>query len=80
MIETIKTIALVGLAALVTLPPVAAFSQSSYGSEPCVPTQSLTPFGRAWNANNEGKNETRAGAAYMRRHYTARHCHYPYHW
>ena len=36
MIETIKTIALVGLAALVTLPPVAAFSQSSYGSEPCV--------------------------------------------
>ena len=76
----IKTIALVGLAALVTLPPAAAFAQSSYGSEPGVPTQSLTPFDRAWNANNESKNEARAGAEYLRRHSTARHYHYPYHW
>ena len=76
----IKTIALVGLAALVTLAPVAAFAQSSYGSQPGVPTQSLTPFDRAWNAKNESKSEARAGAAYMRRHFTARHYHYPYHW
>lgn len=71
----LKTIALIGLAAALAVPPTAAFAvsgnSSSYGSDgygPTVPTQSLTPFDRAWNHANESKERARAGANWIRRH------------
>ena len=64
-----KTIALIGLAAALAVPPASAFAvsgnSSSYGSDgsgPTIPTQSLTPFDRAWNHANESKDRARAGA------------------
>jgi hypothetical protein len=70
-----KTIALIGLAALV-LPPVAASAQTgttssygSYGSGQRIPTQSLSNFDRQWNHFNESKERARASANWMRRHY-----------
>ena len=66
----LKTIALIGFAAALALPPAAAFAyngtSSSYGAfgyGPRVPTQSLTPFQRSWN------ERARASVAWMRRHY-----------
>jgi len=77
-----KTIALIGLAATLTLPAVPAFAvngnSSSYGTEgygPTVPTRSLTPFQRSWNHANESKERARAGAAWMRRHRAYGHHH-----
>jgi hypothetical protein len=71
----LKTIAIIGLGAVLALPPAAALAQSgtsqSWGTEgygPRVPTQSLTPFDRSWNHANESKMRARAGAAYVRRH------------
>ena len=71
----LKTIALIGLAAALTLPSASAFAvsgdTSSYGSQgygPSVPTQSLTPFQRSWNHANESKLRARAGAAWLRHH------------
>jgi hypothetical protein len=71
----LKTIALIGLAAALAIPPSAAFAvsgtSSSYGSDgygPTIPTQSLTPFDRAWNHFNESKERARAGAAWVRHH------------
>ena len=70
-----KTIALIGLAAALVVPPASAFAvsgnSSSYGSDgsvPTIPTQSLTPFDRAWNHANESKDRARAGAGWIRRH------------
>ena len=68
----LKTTALIGLAAL-ALSASAALADSSYGTQnygygPHVPTRSLTPFERSWNANNESKRQARAGAAWMRHH------------
>ncbi len=72
-----KTFALIGLGAVLALPPAAALAQSgttsgygtqSYGYGPHVPTRSLTPFERSWNANNESKRQARAGARWMRQH------------
>ena len=64
----VKTIALIGLAAVLVLPSASAFAvsgnSSAYGTEgygPTVPTQSLTPFQRSWNHANEGKMRARAG-------------------
>ena len=64
-----KTIAAIGFAAAITLPSASAFAvsgdSSSYGTQgygPTVPTQSLTPFQRAWNHANESKERARGGA------------------
>ena len=71
----LKTIALLGLAAALTLPAASAFAvsgnSSAYGTEgygPTVPTQSLTPFQRSWNHANESKMRARAGAEWLRNH------------
>jgi hypothetical protein len=71
----LKTVALIGLAAVLVLPPASAFAvtgdSQSYGSQgygPTVPTQSLTPFQRSWNHANESKERARAGAAWFRQH------------
>jgi hypothetical protein len=71
-----KTIALIGFGAAIALAPVAALAQTgtsssygSYGSGQQIPTQSLTPFDRSWNHFNQSKEEARAGARFMRRHY-----------
>jgi hypothetical protein len=71
----LKSIALIGLAAALLVPSASAFAvsgtSSSYGSDgsgPTIPTQSLTPFDRAWNHANESKERARAGAAWIRHH------------
>ena len=76
----LKTIALIGFAAALALPAAAASAYSgtssgygTYGYGPRVPTRSLTPFQRSWNANNESKVRARASADWMRRH----HRHFP---
>ena len=70
-----KVIAIIGFgAALAVLPPVALARQGtseSYGSVgrgPHIPTQSLTPFDRAWNHNNQSKYEAENSADWLRRH------------
>ena len=70
-----KTIALIGLAATLAVPPAAALAQQgtseSYGSVgrgPHVSTQSLTPFDRAWNYNHQSKYEAESSAEWLRRH------------
>ncbi len=71
----LKTLALIGIAAALALPPTSAFAYSgtsssygTYGTGPRVPTQSLTPFQRSWNVANQSKVEARASAEWMRRH------------
>jgi hypothetical protein len=71
----LKIVALIGLAAALALPSASAFAvsgnSSAYGTEdygPTIPTQSLTPFDRAWNHANESKERARAGAAWLRHH------------
>jgi hypothetical protein len=71
----LKTIALIGFAAVLVLPSVPAFAvsgnSSAYGTDgygPTVPTRSLTPFQRSWNHANESKERARAGAEYVRQH------------
>jgi hypothetical protein len=71
----LKIIAMIGLAAALAMPSASAFAvsgtSSSYGSDgygPTIPTQSLTPFDRAWNHANESKERARAGAAWVRHH------------
>jgi hypothetical protein len=70
-----KTIALTAFAAALALAPVGALAEqgtsSSYGSVgwgPHIPTQSLTPFDRAWNHANQSKYEAEAGAKWVREH------------
>jgi hypothetical protein len=70
-----KVIAIIGFgAALAVLPAVALAQQGtseSYGSVgrgPQIPTQSLTPFDRAWNHNNQSKYEAENSAEWLRRH------------
>ena len=72
----LKTIVVLGFAAALALPPVAAYAlsgtSSSYGTSgygPQVPTQSLTPFERGWNATNESKRRARESAQWMRRNH-----------
>ena len=71
----LKTIALAGFAAAIALAPVSALAvsgtSSSYGSVgygPTIPTQSLTPFDRAWNHDNQSKIQAREGAEWVRQH------------
>jgi len=61
-----KTIALIGLGAVLALPPVSAVAQTGYGVSNSAPSQ--TTFDRSWNHFNESKEWARAGAAYVRRH------------
>ncbi len=70
-----KTIALIGLVVALALPPAAALAQqgtsSSYGSVgwgPHIPTQSLTPFDRQWNHDNQSKYEAEDSAEWLREH------------
>jgi hypothetical protein len=79
----LKTIALIGLAAALAIPSSAAFAvsgtSSAYGTDdygPTIPTQSLTPFDRAWNHANESKARARASAAWIRNQ--GRVDHYPH--
>ncbi len=71
----LKTFALIGFAAALALPATAfAYSGTSssygaYGVGPRVPTESLTPRQRSWNAANESKVWARASANWMRRHH-----------
>jgi hypothetical protein len=71
----LRPIGIIGLAAVLMLPPVSAFAvsgnSSAYGTQgygPIVPTQSLTPFQRSWNHANESKERARAGASWLRHH------------
>jgi hypothetical protein len=73
-----KPLSVVGLGAALLIPSASAFAvsgnSSSYGTEgygPHVRTQSLTPFQRSWNHNNESKERARAGAAWVRRHHAS---------
>jgi hypothetical protein len=50
----LKTIALVGFAAALALPPVVAFGQTGYGVVPGQP--SATTFDRRWNASHLSKD------------------------
>jgi hypothetical protein len=70
-----KTIALIGLVVALALLPAAALAQqgtsSSYGSVgwgPRIPTQSLTPFDRQWNHDNQSKYEAEDSAEWLREH------------
>jgi hypothetical protein len=70
-----KTIALIGLAVAFAVPPTSAFAQQgtseSYGSVgrgPHISTQSLTPFDRDWNHDNQSKYEAENSAEWLRRH------------
>jgi hypothetical protein len=72
-----KIITTAALAAVLAGSSVPAFAEtgtsSAYGTEgygPRVPTQSMTPFQRSWNANNESKMRARSSAAWMREHGT----------
>ena len=70
-----RIIALIALGAALALAPVAALAQqgtsSSYGSVgagPHIPTQSLTPFDRAWNHANQSKYQAYDSAKWLREH------------
>lgn len=72
----LKTIALIGLGAALTLPPVSAVAQTGYGVSNSAPSTST--FDRAWNRANESKERARASAAYVRRHGYYHHRHHDY--
>ena len=70
-----KASAFIGAAAALALLSGAAFAQqgtsSSYGSVgagPHIPTQSLTPFDRAWNHANQSKYQAYDSAEWLRQH------------
>jgi hypothetical protein len=69
-----KTIALIGLAAAIFAPPASAFAQTGYGVTPGSPSTST--FDRAWNHANLSKEQSRASAAYVRRHAGAGYYHH----
>ena len=71
----LKAIALIGLAAALAVPPSVALAQQgtseSYGSVgrgPHIPTQSLTPFDRQWNHDNQSKYQAEDSAEWLREH------------
>jgi hypothetical protein len=70
-----KTIAIIGLGAVLAFPSAAALAQqgtsSSYGSVgwgPVIPTQSLTNKERAWNHDNQARYQSEDAAEYLRTH------------
>ncbi len=74
-----RTIAFISFATALALSPAASLAQSgtssSYGSVgpgPRIPTQSLTPFDRAWNHGHQSKYQAEAGAEWLRRHLEGR--------
>ena len=71
----LKTIALIGLGAVLALRPGVALAQqgtsSSYGTEgrgPRIPTLALTPFDRSWNHAHESQYRAEDGAEWVRSH------------
>jgi hypothetical protein len=70
-----KMIALIALGAAVALAPAAALAEQgtssswgTVGAGPHIPTQSLTPFDRAWNNANQSKYQAYDSAEWLRRH------------
>jgi hypothetical protein len=70
-----KTIALIGLGAVLALDPAAGSAQTgtssswgSYGVGQQIPTQALSPFDRQWNFDHEGENQAIAGSEWLRQH------------
>ena len=70
-----KLVALIAFGAPLALAPAAALAEqgtsSSYGSVgagPHIPTQSLTPFDRAWNHANQSKYQAYDSAKWLREH------------
>ena len=70
-----KIVARIALGAALALVPAGAIAQqgtsSSYGSTgwgPHIPTQSLTPFDRQWNHDNQSKYEAEDSAEWLREH------------
>ena len=68
-----KLVAISAFAAMLAVPALPAsagsYGTQNYGYGPHVPTRSLTPFERSWNANNQSKRQARASADWMRRHH-----------
>jgi hypothetical protein len=71
----LKTLARLGLLAVIVPAPAAALAQTgtssswgSYGSGPQIPTQALTPRERAWNHDHEAQNQAIAGSEWIRGH------------
>lgn len=70
MFRRVATSPFATMLALPALPASAgSYGTQNYGYGPSVPTRSLTPFERSWNANNQSKRQARAGAEWMRRHH-----------
>lgn len=72
----LKLVAIPAFAAALALPALPAYAvsgtSSAYGTNgygPRVPTRSLTPSERSWNANNASKRQARESAEWMRRHH-----------
>ena len=70
-----KMIALIALGAAVALSPAAALAEQgtssswgTVGAGPHIPTQSLTPFDRAWNHANQSKYQAYDSAEWLRQH------------
>jgi hypothetical protein len=70
-----KLVALIAFGAALALAPAAALAEqgtsSSYGSVgagPHIPTQSLTPFDRAWNHSHQSKYQAYESAKWLRQH------------
>jgi hypothetical protein len=70
-----KMIALIALGAAVALAPAAALAEQgtssswgTVGAGPHIPTQSLTPFDRAWNHANQSKYQAYNSAEWLRQH------------
>jgi hypothetical protein len=70
-----KTVALIGIAAVLAILPGAALAQqgtsSSWGTEgwgPRIPTQALTPHDRGWNFNHESQYRAEDASEWLRLH------------
>jgi hypothetical protein len=72
----LKTIALIGLTAVLASPAVPGFAQTGYGVTPGSPSTST--FDRHWNQANQSKERARASAAYVRRHGVGPYHHHHY--
>ena len=70
-----KTVTLIAVGAALALAPAAALAQQgtssswgTVGAGPHIPTQSLTPFDRAWNHANQSKYQAYDSAKWLRQH------------
>jgi hypothetical protein len=61
-----KAIALMGLGAVLALPPWAAVAQTGYGTRHN--SHPNSSFQRHWNRNNESKDRARQSAEWVRHH------------